>query len=258
MPASAANSGAKRVAFVTGASYGIGAATALALARDGFDVAVSATRVENLADTMTKLKAARARASAVALDLRSQASIEQAMGTVVGGLGRIDVLVNNAGAMLSKPALEVTNAEWDLVMSTNVTGTFFMSQQMGRHLIGSSRPGCIISITSTHGVVGTAARSTYGVSKAAIIHMSRMLAIEWAEHGIRVNTIAPGRLNTPSPLRAASAADPKYVQAKLDRIPLHRFCTAEEVAAAVSYLASPQAEYITGHTLMLDGGLTAY
>ena len=258
MSATTTNSAAKRVAFVTGASYGIGAATALALARDGFDVAVSATRIENLADTMTKLEVARAPALAVALDLRSQASIEHAIEVVIGGFGRIDVLVNNAGTVLSKPALEITNAEWDSLMSTNLTGTFFMSQQMGRHLIGSGRPGCIISITSTHGVVGTAERSAYGISKAALIHMSRMLAIEWAEHGIRVNTIAPGRLDTPSPLRAASAADPKYVEAKLDRIPLHRFCTAEEVAAAVSYLASPHAEYITGHTLMLDGGLTAY
>jgi NAD(P)-dependent dehydrogenase (short-subunit alcohol dehydrogenase family) len=258
MSAATTHSAAKRVAFVTGASYGIGAATAHALARDGFDVAVSATRIENLADTMTKLEVARIPALAVALDLRSQASIEHAMDAVISSLGRIDVLVNNAGTVLSKPALEVTNAEWDLLMSTNLTGTFFMSQQVGRHLIGSGRSGCIISITSTHGVVGTAERSTYGISKAALIHMSKMLAIEWAQHGIRVNTVAPGRLSTPSPLRAASAADPKYVQAKLDRIPLHRFCTAEEVAAAVSYLASPQAEYITGHTLMLDGGLTAY
>jgi NAD(P)-dependent dehydrogenase (short-subunit alcohol dehydrogenase family) len=258
MCAATTNSTPRRVAFVTGASYGIGAATALALARDGFDVAVSATRIENLADTMAKLEAARAPALAAALDLRSQESIEHAIEVVIGRFGRIDVLVNNAGTVVNKPALEVTVADWELVMNTNLTGTFFMSQQMGRHLIGSSRPGCIISITSTHGVVGTAARSTYGISKAALIHMSRMLAIEWAEHGIRVNTIAPGRLDTPSQLRAATAADPKYVQAKLDRIPLRRFCTAEEVAAAVSYLASPQAEYITGHTLMLDGGLTAY
>src|SRR5437762_2746258 len=158
MSAATTHSAAKRVAFVTGASYGIGAATALALARDGFDVAVSATRIENLADTMTKLEAARARASAVVLDLRSQASIEHEMEVVIGGFGRIDVLVNNAGTVVNKPALEVTAADWELVMSTNMTGTFFMSQQMGRHLIGSGRPGCIISITSIHGVVGTAAR----------------------------------------------------------------------------------------------------
>jgi NAD(P)-dependent dehydrogenase (short-subunit alcohol dehydrogenase family) len=258
MPASAANSGAKRVAFVTGASYGIGAATALALARDGFDVAVSATRIENLADTMAKLKAGGTRAAPVRLDLCSHTSIEQAMTEIIRALGRVDVLVNNAGAVLSKAATEVTAAEWDTVMSTNLSGTFFMSQQMGRHLIDSRRPGCIISITSTHGIVGAAARSTYGISKAAIIHMSKMLAIEWAEHGIRVNTIAPGRLNTPSPARAASAADPKYMQAMLNRIPLHRLCTAEEVAAAVSYLSSRHAEYITGQTLVLDGGLTAY
>src|SRR5689334_6895611 len=110
MCAATTNSTSRRVAFVTGASYGIGAATALALARDGFDVAVSATRIENLADTMTKLEAARAPALAAALDLRSQESIEHAIEVVIGGFGRIDVLVNNAGTVVNKPALEVTAA----------------------------------------------------------------------------------------------------------------------------------------------------
>lgn len=247
----------RQAAFVTGASQGIGAAIALALAQDGFDVAVSSTRPEKLSDVMAKLAATGARAVSVALDVRSQSSIEQAMAEVVGAFGHLDVLVNNAGVPLRKLALEVTPAEWDTVIGTNTTGTFFMSQQMGRHLVGSGRPGCIISIASTHGVVGMAQRSTYGISKAAIIHMTRMLAVEWAEHGIRVNAIAPGRVVTPS--RAGSfAADPKYLEMALNRIPLHRFGTVEEVAGAACYLASSQATYITGQTLLLDGGLTAY
>ena len=247
----------RRAALVTGASQGIGAAIALALARDGFDVAVSATRAENLAGTVAALAATGMRVVPVALDLRSLSSVEQAMSAVIGAFPHLDVLLNNAGVTLRKTALEVTPAEWETVIDTNLKGTFFLSQQMGRHLIGSGRAGSIINIASTHGVVGLAQRSTYGISKAAIVQMTRMLAIEWAEHGIRVNAIAPGTVETPS--RAAFfAADPKAREAMLKRIPLRRFGTTEEVAAAACYLAGPEATYITGQTLLLDGGLTAY
>jgi len=139
------------------------------------------------------------------------------------------------------------------VIATNATGTFFLSQQFGRHLLAHGRPGCIVNVASTHGIVGAAERSTYGISKAAIIHMTRMLAIEWAAHGIRVNAVAPGRLDTASPSRADT--DPKYMQAMLARIPMHRLATAEEVAAAICYLASREAASVTGHTIVLDGGL---
>jgi NAD(P)-dependent dehydrogenase (short-subunit alcohol dehydrogenase family) len=247
----------RRAALVTGASQGIGAAIALALARDGFDVAMSATRVENLADTLAALAPTGARVTPVAINLRSPSSVEQAMAEVMRAFPHLEVLVNNAGVTLRADALEVTPPEWETVIDTNLKGTFFLSQQMGRHLIGSGRAGCVINIASTHGVVGLAQRSTYGISKAAIIQMTRMLAIEWADHGIRVNAIAPGTVETPS--RAAFfAADPVAREALLKRIPLHRFGTTEEVAAAVCYLASPQAAYITGQTLLLDGGLTAY
>ncbi|MBI3936005.1 MAG: SDR family oxidoreductase, partial [Betaproteobacteria bacterium] len=185
-------SAGRRTAFVTGASQGIGAAIALGLARDGFDVALSSTRPEKLAGVVAGLTAAGARAVTVALDVRSQSSIEQAMAEVVRAFGHLDVLVNNAAVTVRRLALEVTPAEWETVIGTNLTGTFFMSQQMGRHLISSKRPGLIINLASTHGLVGFAQRSTYGISKAAIIHMTRMLAFEWAEHGIRVNAIAPG------------------------------------------------------------------
>ena len=251
------NLASRPAALVTGASYGIGAATALAFARNGYDVAVTATRVENLSATMRDIESLGARAAALVLDLRSQSSIEHAMAEAVRVFGRVDVLVNNAGVNLRKRAVDFSAAEWNTVMDTNLTGTFFMSQQMGRHLTGNKRAGCIISIASTHGVVGMAERSAYGVSKAAISHMTKMLAVEWAEHGIRVNAVAPGRVDTESPSRAATAADPKYMQAMLNRIPLHRLCTSEEVAAAAWYLASPLAAYITGQTLLLDGGLTS-
>ena len=244
---------ARPTAFVTGASYGLGRATAMALAQAGFDVAVSATRADNVADTVAALERLGAKTVPVVLDLRSQPSIAQSLAQVLTGFGTLDVLVNNAGATLVGPAADVTPDDWDGVMSTNVTGTFFLSQQFGRHLIARRRPGCIVNVASTHGLVGAAGRSTYGISKAAIIHMTKMLAIEWAEHGIRVNAVAPGRLDTPSPSRAGT--DPSYMQAMLARIPMHRLATVEEVAAAISYLASPQAASVTGHTIVLDGGL---
>jgi NAD(P)-dependent dehydrogenase (short-subunit alcohol dehydrogenase family) len=246
----------KRTAFVTGASYGVGATTALALAHDGYDVAISATRVENLEATAAKLEAVGARIVPVALDLRSHSSIEHALADVLSALGHLDLLVNNAGANLRKLAVDVTWAEWDAVMATNLTGAFFLTQQVGRHLIVDRRPGAIVNLASTHGLIGAAERSVYGISKGALIQMTRMLAIEWAVHSIRVNAIAPGRLDTPSPSRAARTTDPSYMEAMLARVPLKRLATVEEVAAAVCYLASPQAASITGQTLILDGGLT--
>jgi NAD(P)-dependent dehydrogenase (short-subunit alcohol dehydrogenase family) len=247
-----------KVAFVTGASYGIGAAAALALARDGYDVAVSATRLENLAGTLQALKPTGRRVKAVALDITSQTSIEEAYAGVIAALGRVDVLVNNAGVNLRRAALDITREEWDAVMAANVTGTFFMTQRMGRHLLEGGRGGRVISIASTHAVLGAPERSAYGISKAAIAHMTRMLAVEWAPHRILVNAVAPGRVDTPSPSRAASAANAQYMQAMIAKIPLRRLAGAEEVAAAVAYLAGPHASYITGQTLLLDGGLTAY
>jgi NAD(P)-dependent dehydrogenase (short-subunit alcohol dehydrogenase family) len=248
-------SATRKTALVTGASYGVGAATALALARDGFDIALSATRAENLAGILGELGRLGVRTLPLVLDLRSQESIAQAMAQVVEAFGGLDVLVNNAGANLRKLAVDVTVAEWRDVMEVNVTGTFLLSQQVGRHLISSARGGAIVSIASTHGLIGAPERSTYGISKGALIQMTRMLAIEWAAHGIRVNAVAPGRLDTASPSRAG--ADPKYMEAMLARIPMHRLATAEEVAAAVAYLAGSQAQSVTGQVLVVDGGLTA-
>lgn len=249
--------GNRRVAFVTGASQGLGAAIAAALARGSFDLAVSSRRAQKLAGMIAELAPTGARVVPVELDVRSQSSLERAMSEAVGAFGHIDVLVNNAGVTLRRPVLEVTPAEWDEVMAVNLKGTFFLSQQMGRHLITSRRAGCIISLASAHGMLGFPQRSAYGISKAGIIHMTRMLAIEWAEHGIRVNAIAPGTVETPSRAEYFST-HPDARQAMLDRIPLRRFGTPDEVAAMVCYLTSPEAAYITGQTLLLDGGLTTY
>lgn len=242
-------------ALVTGASSGIGAAIALALARCGYDVAVSAREIETLGDTIAGIRATGRRALPIALDLRSQASIEQAISAAIDAFGKLDVLVNNAGAPFIRiHATEITSEQWDTVMSINVTGTFFMSQLMARHLMKNQRSGCILNIASTHGLVGSPEVAAYGVSKSAIIHMTKMLAIEWAAFGITVNAIAPGAVETPS---RPGLRDPKRREMLLSRIPLRRFCTAEQVASAVCYLASQEANYITGHTLVLDGGFTS-
>ena len=149
----------------------------------------------------------------------------------------------------------MTDAEWDDVIDTNLKGAFFLSQLFGRDCIAKGRPGAIVSIASTHGMTGIAGRSVYGISKAGLIQMTRMLAIEWAPHNIRVNAIAPTTVMTES--RQQLLSDPKARANALSRIPSGRFATPEEVAAAVVYLASPATGSVTGHTLAVDGGLTA-
>jgi NAD(P)-dependent dehydrogenase (short-subunit alcohol dehydrogenase family) len=249
-------SASKRTAFVTGASYGVGAATALALAQAGLTVAISATRAENLESILKSIEATGAQALPIVLDLRSQSSIAETLKHIAGRLGPIDLLVNNAAGNLRKPALDVTWEEWDELMAINLRGAFFLSQHVARQCIAAGQPGAIVNIASVHGLLGAAERSVYGTSKGGLIQMTRMLAAEWAEHGIRVNAVAPGRLETASPSRAARTGDPEYLEAMRARIPLKRLATAEEVAAAVCYLASPEANAITGHTLVLDGGMS--
>ena len=247
--------GASKVAIVTGASYGVGAACALALARAGFLLAITATREANLAPVLAKL--AGAEVLPLALDLRRQDSIEACAAAALQRFGAIDVLINNAAVNLRRKAVDTGWAEWNDLIATNLTGTFFLTQQVGRHLIARKAPGQIVSIASAHAFVGAAERSAYGISKAGLVQMTRMLAIEWAEHGITVNAVAPGRLMTDSPSRQKTGSDAAYMEAMLKRIPLHRLATAEEVAGAVAFLVSPAARSITGQTIMLDGGLTA-
>lgn len=247
--------GASKVAVVTGASYGVGAACALALARAGFRLAITATSEANLAPVLAKL--AGAEVLPLALDLRRQDSIEACAAAALQRFGAIDVLVNNAAVNLRRKAVDTGWAEWNDLIATNLTGTFFLTQQVGRHLIARKAPGQIVSIASAHAFVGAAERSAYGISKAGLVQMTRMLAIEWAEHGITVNAVAPGRLMTDSPSRQKTGSDAAYMEAMLKRIPLHRLATAEEVAGAVAFLVSPAARSITGQTIMLDGGLTA-
>jgi NAD(P)-dependent dehydrogenase (short-subunit alcohol dehydrogenase family) len=247
----------RKVALITGASYGVGAATASALAADGFDLVLTATREQNLAATLDQLSAYQVGVLPLGLDLRAQDSIEAAVGKALDRFGRIDVLVNNAGANLRRKAVDVARQEWDDLMAINVTGTFFLTQQIGRHFLARQAPGRIITVTSTAALIGQAERSAYGISKAAVAQMTRMLAIEWAEHGITVNAVAPGRLMTESPSRSGTGTNKAYMEAMLKRIPIHRLATVGEVAGAVAFLAGPSAGSITGQTIVVDGGLTA-
>lgn len=250
------NNQRRRTAFVTGGSAGIGAAIAVTFARNGYDVAVSERQAGGLGGTLREIENAGGRAVPVELELASIASIEAAAATVFDAFGQIDVLVNNAAAPLHKAALEVTPEEWESIMQPNLKGTFFLTQNVGQGMVKRGTPGAIVSLASTHGLVALAQRSTYGIAKAGLIHMTRMLAIEWAEHHITVNAIAPATVETPS--RAVTLKDPKFREMMLSRIPLGRFGTMQEIADAALYLASPAAAFITGHTLVLDGGLTAY
>jgi NAD(P)-dependent dehydrogenase (short-subunit alcohol dehydrogenase family) len=244
----------ERTAFITGASTGLGYAIALALARDGYNLAVADLDTA-MFDTLLRDPAVQGRKVVpLRLDLRSERDIAQAFGAAVAAFATIDVLVNNAGRTLLKPAVEVTWAEWDDVIQINLKGAYFLSRTFAAHCIERGRPGSIVNLASTHGLTGLAGRSVYGISKGGLVQMSRMLAIEWAPHGIRVNSVAPATVLTPS---RQELLDDEARQRMLARIPIGRFITPEEVAAAVCFLAGSRAGSITGHTLPVDGGLVA-
>ena len=245
----------RRVALVTGAATGIGRATAIDLARHGYDVAMADLPGQSLTEVAAEGEAAGARMLAVELDLRILASIEAAVETTAGALGGLDVLVNNAGTQLRGAAVDIDWDDWDRLMSVNLKGQYFMATRFARRCIAQDRPGAIVSTASTHGFTGIANQSVYGISKGGVIQMTRMLAIEWAGHGIRVNAVAPATVLTPS--RAVALADPARRQMMQDRLPTRRFPTAEEIAAAIRFLADPENASVTGHILPVDGGLLA-
>lgn len=246
---------ARKVALVTGAAYGLGAACAERLAADGYDIAVTELAVDDLAITCQAVAAHGARAQAIELDVRSIDAIDACIAAALATFGRIDILVNNAGIPLSKPALEVEPDEFDQVQAVNVRGAYFMAQRFARQLVAREARGAIVNVASTFAVIGVPGVSAYGISKSAVAGMTRHLAAEWAQYGIRVNAVAPGAVETR--LRAAHfAANPSWREWNLGRIPAGRFGIPEDTAAAVAYLASEASDYVNGHLLVVDGALT--
>lgn len=243
------------VALVTGASYGIGGATAAGLAADGFDLVVTDLDAGQLGETQERVEAAGARCLPLSLDVRDQTSIDRCISEAFSAFDHVDLIVNNAGVPAPRKLIvETTREDWNAIIDVNVTGAYFFSQAYARRLIEQDRPGHVISLASTFGIIAQSNVSVYGISKAAVSHMTKMMAIEWAELGIRANAVAPGATTTET--RAKYHNDPVLGPKARAKIPVGRFAQPDEVSAAIRYLASPGAAYVNGHTLVIDGGLT--
>jgi len=245
-----------KVALVSGAGSGIGRAVAVAAAEAGADCAVTELphRQADLEPVCDAIRALGKRAVPLSLELPDLDSIDAAVETAVGELGRIDVLVNNAGVNIPRDALELSEADWDGVLDVNLKGTFFLSQRVARRMVESGG-GRIVNVASQNGVVGYYKRAAYCSSKAGVVNLTRVLAIEWAPHHINVNAIGPTFILTP--LTQSTFDDPDLRADLLSRIPAGRVGQPEDVVGAVVFLASPAADLITGHTLLVDGGWTA-
>jgi NAD(P)-dependent dehydrogenase (short-subunit alcohol dehydrogenase family) len=244
-----------QTALVTGASKGLGKAISLALANAGADVALGLRDPESGNDVVREIRAMGRRALVVPMDVRNREQIDAAIGAVVAGLGRLDIVVNNAGLGPSAPAEDVTEENFDLTVDVNVKGLFFVSQAAGRVMIGQGY-GRIVSLSSQAGFVALPGESIYCMTKAAVAHLTKCLAVEWGRHGITVNAVAPTFIRTPG--TEADLADPAFKAEVIERIAaLHRIGEPMDVAGAVVFLASPAASLITGTTLLIDGGWTA-
>jgi 2-deoxy-D-gluconate 3-dehydrogenase len=243
----------RRVALVTGAGKGLGRAIAAGFAEAGAHVVlVSRTRAA-LESLRGEIESAGGQALVCPADVTRTPDVQAAVAEAVASLGRIDVLVNSAGGSLRKPSLEVTDDEWDSVVAANLSSTFKVCRAVGHHMVGQ-RSGSIINIASTAGVRGRPGNAPYSAAKAAVINLSRALAMEWAPHGVRVNTLAPGRFLTP--LTAPEMTVPAKYEAFVRQVPLGRIGRPEELKEIAVWLASDASSFVTGSMITLDGGQT--
>jgi 2-deoxy-D-gluconate 3-dehydrogenase len=243
-------------AIVTGAGSGIGRAVAIALSESGADVALSELpdRLDSLQEVCEAIESNGQRAVPLPLALPQTDSIDTFVAGAIEGLGGLDILVNNAGVNIPVDAFDLTEQDWDHVQDVNLKGLFFLSQRCGRHMRDHSG-GRIVNMASINGVVGYYKRAAYCSSKAGVVNLTRVLALEWAEHDINVNAIGPTFILTP--LTQATFDDPVMREDLLKRIPKGRVGQPEDIVGAVVFLASDAAAMITGHTLLVDGGWTA-
>jgi 3-oxoacyl-[acyl-carrier protein] reductase len=239
-----------KTALVTGASQGIGRACALALAKKGARVALAARNTGKLEAVAAEIASAGGQAQTFTLDVSDEASIQAAAKAAIGQFGSVDILVNNAGITRDTLLLRMKRADWDAVMTTNLTGAFLLTQALLNPML-RARWGRIINITSVVGRTGQAGQANYAASKAGLIGFTRSMARELAPRSITVNAVAPGYIET----AMTEVLDQKQRDALLSHIPLGRPGTDEDVAHAVAFLASAEASYITGHVLDVNGGL---
>ena len=244
-----------QVALVTGAARGLGRAISLALAQAGADVALGLRDINVAGDVGDEIRAMGRRVLPLQMDVREMQQIRAAINAAVAYFGRLDILVNNAGVAPENPAEDVREEDFDLTLGVNLKGTFFASQLAGRVMI-QQRHGRIINMSSQAGFAALPTESVYCMTKAAIAHLTKCLAVEWGQHNITVNAVAPTFIRTPG--TESALANAEFRADVVERVAaLHRIGEPMEVAGAVVFLASPAASLITGETILIDGGWTA-
>ncbi|QRM57480.1 glucose 1-dehydrogenase [Sinorhizobium sp. BG8] len=244
-----------RRALVTGASRGIGRSIALALAKAGADVAVTSRQITSLEETKSAIEGAGRRCVTKAQDVRDVASCTGVVEEVAAELGGLDILVNNAGFESVKPSVDVDEALWDAIVSTNLKGAFFCSQAAGRIMAAGGSGGAIVNLCSLTSFVGIPTAVPYGASKSGLLGVTRALATEWASHGIRVNAIAPGYFRTA--MTEVFYEDADWQVRMLSKIPQGRFGDEGDIGGVAVFLCSDAASYVTGHCIPVDGGYLA-
>jgi NAD(P)-dependent dehydrogenase (short-subunit alcohol dehydrogenase family) len=242
-----------QVALITGASRGLGQHFARALARAGADLILTSRKAEDLTAFVAEIETLGRRAHPVALDVRDQASIQRMAEQVEASFPQVHILVNNAGCNVRKPALDVTWDDWNLVLDTNLRGSFFVAQAIARGMV-RHRYGRIINVGSVTSVFGYAGLAPYGASRGGVRQLTMSLADDWGPHGITVNCLAPGWFRTAQ--NQVLYESKEWVDYLIDRIPVKRPGDIHDLDGAIVFLASESSRYITGQTLLVDGGIS--